>query len=88
MRLLLTAHHTVVDGWSTPILVRELLEIYAAGGSAAALPAVRPYRDYLAWLDGRTTMRRANSGGKRWTASTDRRSSPRRFTRDAQGAPP
>ncbi|OQQ31465.1 non-ribosomal peptide synthetase [Prescottella equi] len=50
VRLLLTAHHTVVDGWSTPILVRELLEIYAAGGSAAALPAVRPYRDYLTWL--------------------------------------
>ncbi|WP_241385592.1 non-ribosomal peptide synthetase [Rhodococcus sp. CH91] len=50
VRLLLTAHHIVVDGWSSPILVRELLEIYAAGGSAAALPSVRPYRDYLAWL--------------------------------------
>lgn len=49
-RLLLTAHHIVVDGWSSPILVRELLEIYAAGGSAAGLPSVRPYRDYLAWL--------------------------------------
>ncbi|MEU5840864.1 amino acid adenylation domain-containing protein [Rhodococcus sp. NPDC047139] len=50
VRLLLTAHHIVVDGWSSPILVRELLEIYAAGGSASALPSVRPYRDYLAWL--------------------------------------
>src|SRR5690606_14847942 len=49
-RLLLTAHHIVVDGWSSPILVRELLEIYAAGGSAAGLPSVRPYRDYLTWL--------------------------------------
>ncbi|WP_238072409.1 condensation domain-containing protein, partial [Rhodococcus zopfii] len=51
VRLVLTAHHIVVDGWSTPILVRELLEIYAAGGTATTLRAVRPYRDYLAWLD-------------------------------------
>ncbi|MDO1477941.1 non-ribosomal peptide synthetase [Rhodococcus ruber] len=51
VRLVLTAHHIVVDGWSTPILVRELLEIYAAGGTATGLAPVRPYRDYLAWLD-------------------------------------
>ncbi|MBM7458205.1 non-ribosomal peptide synthetase [Rhodococcus coprophilus] len=55
VRLLLTTHHIVVDGWSTPIMVRELLELYAAGEVAAragaVLPAVRPYRDYLAWLD-------------------------------------
>ncbi|MBV6760974.1 non-ribosomal peptide synthetase [Rhodococcus opacus] len=50
VRLLFTAHHIVVDGWSTPILVRELLEIYAAGGTANGLPAVRKYSDYLAWL--------------------------------------
>ncbi|MFC9362814.1 amino acid adenylation domain-containing protein, partial [Rhodococcus sp. NPDC057014] len=50
VRLLFTAHHIVVDGWSTPILVRELLEIYAAGGTATGLPAVRKYSDYLAWL--------------------------------------
>ncbi|ETT24665.1 peptide synthetase [Rhodococcus aetherivorans] len=50
VRLVLTAHHIVVDGWSTPILVRELLEIYAAGGAATGLLPVRPYRDYLAWL--------------------------------------
>ncbi|MCZ1070320.1 non-ribosomal peptide synthetase [Rhodococcus sp. A5(2022)] len=51
VRLVLTAHHIVVDGWSTPILVRELLEIYAAGGTAAGLAPVRPFRDYLSWLD-------------------------------------
>ncbi|AEF38600.1 non-ribosomal peptide synthetase [Hoyosella subflava] len=46
--LIMTAHHIVVDGWSTPILVRELLELYAGTGELAP---VRPYRDYLAWLD-------------------------------------
>jgi len=68
VRLVLTAHHIVVDGWSTPILVRELLEIYAAGGTAGTLPPVRPYRDYLAWLDrqdgdaARTLWRESLSG--------------------------
>ena len=39
-----------MDGWSAPILVRELLEAYARGGSAASLPRVTPYRDYLALI--------------------------------------
>lgn len=55
VRLLLTTHHIVVDGWSTPIMVRELLELYAAGADDARtgtpLASVRPYRDYLAWLE-------------------------------------
>src|SRR6476660_7842587 len=49
-RLLLTFHHILLDGWSMPVLVRELLALYAHAGDAAVLPAVTPYRDYLAWL--------------------------------------
>jgi amino acid adenylation domain-containing protein/non-ribosomal peptide synthase protein (TIGR01720 family) len=49
-RLVLSSHHLLWDGWSAPILVRELLALYAAHGDATALPRVRPYRDYLAWL--------------------------------------
>ncbi|MGW1193057.1 amino acid adenylation domain-containing protein [Streptomyces sp. NPDC002559] len=49
-RLLVTNHHILLDGWSAPVLVRELFELYAAGGDAAALPAVTPYRYHLAWL--------------------------------------
>ena len=49
-RLVITAHHLLVDGWSWPVLARELLAMYAAGGDAGVLPPVRPYRDYLAWL--------------------------------------
>ena len=33
-----------------PMLVRELLALYAAGRQRASLPRVTPYRDYLAWL--------------------------------------
>ena len=52
-RLVLTNHHILLDGWSVPLLVRELLVLYAAGGDGAALGRVRPYRDYLVWLAGR-----------------------------------
>jgi len=49
-RLIFTHHHILLDGWSTPLLVREFFALYQAGGSTAKLPAVLPYRDYLAWL--------------------------------------
>ena len=48
-RLVLTNHHIVMDGWSMPVLVRELLTLYAHRADAAALPRATPYRDYLAW---------------------------------------
>ncbi|WP_282796165.1 non-ribosomal peptide synthetase [Streptomyces sp. CC224B] len=48
--LVLTAHHVLLDGWSLPLLVQDLLRLYAAGGDASALPRARGYRDYLAWL--------------------------------------
>ncbi|KOV67057.1 hypothetical protein ADL00_16670 [Streptomyces sp. AS58] len=54
-RLLVTHHHTLIDGWSTPLFVRELLRLTADGGDTGALPPVRPYRDFLAWLDGQDT---------------------------------
>ncbi len=49
-RLVHTLHHVLVDGWSMPIIHRELAAIYAAGGDASGLPDPVSYRDYLAWL--------------------------------------
>ena len=49
-RLLISNHHLLMDGWSAPVLVSELLSAYAAGGSADALPRPTPYREYLAFL--------------------------------------
>ncbi|WP_327035197.1 non-ribosomal peptide synthetase [Micromonospora ureilytica] len=46
-RLTITHHHILLDGWSAPLLVRELLDLYAKPGS---LPPVTPYKAYLAWL--------------------------------------
>lgn len=53
-RLVITAHHIVIDGWSLPVFVNEMMILYAAGGDLAALPgAPRPYRDYIGWLASR-----------------------------------
>ncbi|WP_345025604.1 condensation domain-containing protein, partial [Actinomadura keratinilytica] len=49
-RLIVTVHHIVMDGWSMPILMRELWAVYAAGGDTSGLPYVTPYREYLSWL--------------------------------------
>ncbi|HKT51763.1 MAG TPA: amino acid adenylation domain-containing protein, partial [Candidatus Angelobacter sp.] len=48
--LVFTNHHTIMDGWSTPILVGEMLTLYDNGLDPRVLPAVRPYAAHLAWL--------------------------------------
>ncbi|WP_280498516.1 non-ribosomal peptide synthetase [Nocardia farcinica] len=73
--LLMTNHHLVLDGWSTPLLVRELLTVYIAAGlgapAADVLPPAPSYREFLAWLaeqrpadgdDSLTVWRRALAG--------------------------
>lgn len=53
-RFVVVAHHIVIDGWSLPLFVGELMALYAAGGDASVLPAdPRPYRDYIGWLAAR-----------------------------------
>ncbi|MFD4432000.1 amino acid adenylation domain-containing protein, partial [Nocardia sp. NPDC058497] len=49
-RLVVTNHHLVLDGWSGPLLVRELLTLYLTSGDAAALPPAHSYREFLTWL--------------------------------------
>ncbi|TSE01431.1 amino acid adenylation domain-containing protein [Skermania sp. ID1734] len=49
-RLLVTAHHLLMDGWSAAVFCTELVAAYDAGGQGESLPPVRPYRDYIAWL--------------------------------------
>ncbi|RNF77729.1 non-ribosomal peptide synthetase [Streptomyces botrytidirepellens] len=48
--LVLTAHHVLFDGWSVPLLMQDLLHLYASGGDGSGLPRVRGYRDFLRWL--------------------------------------
>ncbi|MEU9607412.1 amino acid adenylation domain-containing protein [Streptomyces sp. NPDC048057] len=43
--LAFTHHHSLLDGWSVPILLRELFALYRG----AELPPAPPYRRYAAW---------------------------------------
>ncbi|WP_156743947.1 condensation domain-containing protein, partial [Mycobacterium sp. 1164985.4] len=45
-RFVLTNHHIVLDGWSTAILLQEII----AGYYGQRLPAAVPYRRFVSWL--------------------------------------
>ncbi|MET8569919.1 amino acid adenylation domain-containing protein [Streptomyces sp. NPDC004783] len=49
-RFVMTSHHLLLDGWSVPLMLRELFAMYAEDGSDHTLPPVVPYREYLRWL--------------------------------------
>ncbi len=51
-RLLFTFHHILLDGWSLPLLLREVFGRYEAlaRGEAYRAATPPPFRDYLAWL--------------------------------------
>ncbi len=45
-------HHILMDGWSSPLLLKEVLAFYEAfrGGQELHIELPRPYRDYIVWL--------------------------------------
>ncbi|WP_407937580.1 amino acid adenylation domain-containing protein [Mycolicibacterium novocastrense] len=47
-RFVLTFHHIVIDGWSMPILLQEILASYYG----QRLPAAPSYRNFVTWLAG------------------------------------
>ncbi|HXK09666.1 MAG TPA: amino acid adenylation domain-containing protein [Vicinamibacteria bacterium] len=51
-RVVWTFHHAVLDGWSLPLVFRDLAAAYLAlsRGQEPRLGAARPYREYVAWL--------------------------------------
>ncbi len=71
----LTNHHMLLDGWSTPLLLRELLVLYATDGDPTVLDRAHSYRNYLQWLADRTRPHRSTPTG---TPSTARRTDPAR----------
>ncbi|MDX3078422.1 amino acid adenylation domain-containing protein [Streptomyces sp. MI02-7b] len=48
--LIFTNHHIVLDGWSLPIVIGDLVELYDRGGYAAGLPEAPSFQGYLEWL--------------------------------------
>jgi len=49
--VVLSHHHLLLDGWSVPLVLREVISFYDAilAGKELELPRPRPYRDYIAW---------------------------------------
>ena len=45
-------HHLLLDGWSLPLLLQDIFQMYDAfcAGQVLRLEARRPYGDYIAWL--------------------------------------
>jgi amino acid adenylation domain-containing protein len=54
-----TFHHLLLDGWSVPLLVQELGAVYTAlqEGREPALPPVRPFGEYVVWLQKQDLLR-------------------------------
>ena len=46
-------HHMILDGWSTYIVLEEILTVYDAllQGKSYQLPQRRAYRDYVTWIN-------------------------------------
>ncbi|MFD9959505.1 non-ribosomal peptide synthase/polyketide synthase [Amycolatopsis sp. NPDC058986] len=63
-RLVFSHQHLLLDGWSVPQLLAELLALYAHGD---ALPPALPYRAYLSWLADQDT----EAAEEAWRAALD-----------------
>ncbi|WP_169814451.1 non-ribosomal peptide synthetase, partial [Nocardia pseudovaccinii] len=50
VRLVITNHHLILDGWSMPLLFGELLVLYETDGDSAGFVPAVSYRRYLEWL--------------------------------------
>ncbi|HLM56822.1 MAG TPA: amino acid adenylation domain-containing protein [Pyrinomonadaceae bacterium] len=51
-RFIWSFHHILLDGWSTPLLLKEIFLFYHAHleGRELNLESPRPFRDYISWL--------------------------------------
>ncbi|HTG33806.1 MAG TPA: amino acid adenylation domain-containing protein, partial [Thermoanaerobaculia bacterium] len=51
-RFVWSFHHLLIDGWCLSLIFREVFALYQAGvaGRDAHLPAVHPYREFIAWV--------------------------------------
>ncbi|MEV7543508.1 amino acid adenylation domain-containing protein [Streptomyces sp. NPDC089915] len=63
-KLIVTAHHTLFDGWSSPLVIKDLVRLYAGDEELAP---VRGYGDYLAWL----SRQDRDASAARWREELD-----------------
>ncbi|MET7944001.1 amino acid adenylation domain-containing protein [Streptomyces sp. NPDC005302] len=63
-KLIVTAHHTLFDGWSSPMVITDLVRLYS---STEDLPAARSYGDYLTWLSAQDQQ----ASAERWKSELE-----------------
>ncbi|MFI6871631.1 amino acid adenylation domain-containing protein [Nocardia sp. NPDC050406] len=78
--LVVTGHHVLLDGWSIPLLLREIV----AGYAGFELEAPRPYRHYVEWL----ARQDVSASREAWTAALEGVSEPTFVAGDTVGRPP
>lgn len=61
-RVLWSSHHMLLDGWSTPLVYRDVMAIYQSllRGDKAMLPAAAPFSNYISWLQAQDRSAAAN----------------------------
>ena len=66
--LVLTVHHSVSDGWSLQVILRDLGAFYAArrSGLPARLSEVRQYREYAEWQKASATSTAEDGAPRYW----------------------
>ncbi|MCI3927853.1 non-ribosomal peptide synthetase [Streptomyces sp. AN091965] len=77
--LVFTVNHALYDGWSLSHLMRDLILLYEAEGDASALPHVRSYRDFLAWL----ARQDHEAAARAWADELEGVTEPTMLTREA-----
>ncbi|MDI9897101.1 non-ribosomal peptide synthase/polyketide synthase [Rhodococcus sp. IEGM 1381] len=66
-RLAMTNHHVLLDGWSLPLVMKELLYLYAVRSDTSSMPRPRSYRSFLHWLG----QRDPETSRQAWARSLD-----------------
>ncbi|WP_194910418.1 non-ribosomal peptide synthetase [Catenulispora rubra] len=80
--LVLTFHHLLFDGWSTPLLMEDLLLLYAAGGEPSGLSRPGDPGAFLAWL----ARQDRQEAARVWAEELDGLEGPTLLVPDAAGA--
>ncbi|MEC3952753.1 amino acid adenylation domain-containing protein [Nocardia sp. CDC153] len=57
VRLIITNHHLILDGWSMPLLFAELIGLYETSGDDTGFARPVPFRTHLEWLAARDSDR-------------------------------
>ena len=79
-----THHHALLDGWSVPIVIEEVLAFYTAlsADRSVFLPPARPYSEFIRWLK----RQDSNRAAAYWKRLLDGYSEPAGLPGDRAGA--